>query len=75
MELAEEEFLNVFLGVMGHDPSVNQKGDDMHLHITRTYQNCYRKSDKFHSLQGIGCGGELLPGLGWIRLHLPIHRP
>ena len=47
MEMAEVEFLNVCLRVMGHDPSVNQKGDDMHLQIIRTYQNYYRKSDKF----------------------------
>jgi hypothetical protein len=27
MEMAEEEFLDVFLGVPMHDPSLNQKGD------------------------------------------------
>ena len=37
MEVAEVEFLNVCLRVMGHDPSLNQKGDGMHLQITRSY--------------------------------------
>jgi hypothetical protein len=53
VDVSEEEFLNVFLGVMGHDPSLTQKAKVLHFLITRTYQNLYGNSDKFRSWQAI----------------------
>jgi hypothetical protein len=53
IKVAEEEFLNVCLPIMGHDPSLTQKAKVLHFLITRTYQNLYRKSDKFRSWQVI----------------------